>query len=343
MFASFDVNLTAAQIRDANAPKAAFDAQFFPAAFSAVATSPAAAMASFLQAIPRSVAGNEALAGNESPGHNRDFLSALDQAGFTMVPLHVFAQPHAAGGGDSFAVRTLSALIRIVAICGLATLAALPRLFLDRRAPVDRPAGNQTFATVWLHFTRAALPQFFPGHAGPVPPGGRLALLPPPLAVVPPAAAPAGAGLAMVPPVVPPAAAAPAAAAVAGAAPAVPPLPDVAPDQAGVHANLLATMSPTGAALVVPETFVVTAALSLNAVHTVNDFLVAVPKMQTLLRTVVDPARSPTGSELAYLHAYCTGNPNAVLNPFGFLAVFKTFVPCTGPLRRQRTRQNRGG
>jgi len=53
MFASFDVNLTAAQLRDANAPKAAFDTQFFPAAFSAVASSPAAAMASFLQAIPR--------------------------------------------------------------------------------------------------------------------------------------------------------------------------------------------------------------------------------------------------------------------------------------------------
>ena len=73
------------------------------------------------------------------------------------------------------------------------------------------------------------------------------------------------------------------------------------------------------------------AALSLNAVFTVEDFLNAVPKIQQLLRTVVDPDQSPAGSELARLHAHCSGNPNAVLNPFGFLAAFKQFVPCTAP------------
>ena len=48
------------------------------------------------------------------------------------------------------------------------------------------------------------------------------------------------------------------------------------------------------------------AALSLNAVFTVEDFLNAVPKIQQLLRTVVDPDQSPAGSELARLHAVGT-------------------------------------
>ena len=219
--AAFNVNLTTAQLRDPNAPKAALDTQFFPAAFSAVSTnSPAAYMVSFLKAVPRAVAGNEAFDGNESPGNDRDFLSALHQAGFTMVPLQIVSQPYVAGGAESFVVRMLSALIRIVAMYGLGTLAGVPRLFLNRHAQVNRPAGNQTFVTLWLHFVRTALPQFFPGHAGPVQAAGYLTPIPPaavplPAPVPPPALVP---GLA--PP--PPAAAAAAAAAAAGL-PAAPP------------------------------------------------------------------------------------------------------------------------
>ena len=104
-----------------------------------------------------------------------------------------------------------------------------------------------------------------------------------------------------------------------------------APGRAGVHANLLATTSPSGVALLLPETFVVTAALSLNSIHDVADPLLTVPKVQRLLPTVVDPSRSPTGSELAHLHAFCTGHPSAVNNPFGFVGVLKLYVPSTTP------------
>ena len=80
----------------------------------------------------------------ESPGNNRDFLLLLAQAGFMLVPLQLFAQPNAANppGGDSYAVRMVSACIRIIAVYGHATAALLPALYDNPHNPTKPPGAT---------------------------------------------------------------------------------------------------------------------------------------------------------------------------------------------------------
>ena len=338
LFAAFAVNLTTAQLRDGNACKAALDAQFFPAQFTAILSGSAvAALLSFLDAIPRAVTGNAALL--ESPGNNRNFLHLLAQAGFTLVPLQQFSQPFATVGGDAYAVRMLSACIRMIAIYGHATLALIPNIYDNPHVPINPPPGNQTFGTVWTHFVRTALPQHFPFpvHGGPVPPAGHLQLLPvvppPPAPPPPPGPAPPAA-----PAVAPPAAPAPAppAAPAASPAPAAPPaaapvpapLPAVTNDQVGVHATLLSSLAPNGAAGLRPSTFISVTAAALERCYDIADFITVIPRIQTIMLTVTDPNQTAHGLELARLISFVTARPSAVPDPFAFADQLASHVPC---------------
>jgi len=83
-----------------------------------------------------------------------------------------------------------------------------------------------------------------------------------------------------------------------------------------------------GAALLLPETFANAVEATFTAVHTADDLFRAVAHFRRVQSTVVDPNDSPTGAAFAKLNAFCTSRPNAVANPFAYVAKLKLYVPC---------------